>query len=82
MLMLKNIKKINNWICADYYPEDWNKFGRVSVNCADLADYKIKLSPTDEKEYGDYPYATEALNALRDMIKGKKEIKDCKIMWY
>ncbi|MDU3688162.1 MAG: hypothetical protein E7G18_05695 [Anaerococcus hydrogenalis] len=82
MLNLKNVKKINNWIYADYYPEDWNEFGSVSVNCLNINDYEIKLSPTDEKEYSSYPYATQALNGLRDMVEGKKEIKDCKIMWY
>lgn len=82
MLKLKNVIKKNNWITAEYYPEDWEEFGIVSVNCLELDDYKIKLSPTDEKEYSGYPYAIEALNGLRDMAEGKREIKDCKIMWY
>lgn len=82
MLKLKNVKRIDNWIHADYYPEDWGEFGKVSVNCLDIRDYKMELSPTDEKEYSGYPYAIHALNGLRDMVEGKKEIKDCTIMWY
>lgn len=82
MLKLKNVIKKDNWIKAEYYPEDWEEFGIVSVNCLDLDDYKMKLSPIDEKEYSGYPYAIYALNGLRDMAEGKRKIKDCKIMWY
>lgn len=82
MLLLKNVRKEKNRIYANYYPEDWGEFGTVSVNVKDMNDYEINLSNTDQKEYSDYPYAINALNALRDMAKGKREIKDCKIMWY
>ena len=82
MLSLKNVKKEKNRIYADYYPEDWEEYGSISVNCNDLNDYEIKLSPTDKKEYSANPYAINALNVIRNMAKGEKEIKDCTIMWY
>jgi hypothetical protein len=53
-----------------------------SSDLKDLNDYEINLSKTDQKEYSGYPYAINALNALRNMAVGKQEIKDCKIMWY
>lgn len=82
MLKLKNVEKKDNWIYAEYYPEDWNEYGSVSVNSLNIDDYSVELSPKDEKEYSDYPYAVNALNALRDMAEGKREIEDCTIMWY
>lgn len=82
MLKLKNVKKDDNYISAEYWPEDWDEFGMVKVNIYDLDDYEVKLSPKDEKEYSALPYAINALNALRDMAEGKREIKDCTIMWY
>lgn len=82
MLHLRNVKKENNVISADYYPEDWGEFGTVSVNCNDLDDYEICLSPKDKREYSGYPYAVNALNALRDMAKGGRGIEDCVVMWY
>ena len=81
MLKLKNVEKKNNWIYAEYYPEDWNEYGSVSVNSLNIDDYSVELSPKDEKEYSAYPYAVNALNALRDMAEGKREIKDCTIIW-
>lgn len=82
MLNLRNVRKENNVISADYYPEDWGEFGTVSVNCNDLDDYEVNLSPKDKREYSGYPYAINALNALRDMVEGEREIKDCVVMWY
>ena len=82
MLKLKNVEKKNIWIYAEYHPEDWNEYGLVSINSLNVDDYSVKLSPKDEKEYSAYPYAVNALNALRDMVEGKREIKDCTIMWF
>ncbi len=82
MLYLKNVKRENDYMTADYYPEDWGEYGTVSVNYYNLDDYTIKLSPTDERQYKLYPYAINALNALRDMVEGKRDIKDCVVMWF
>ena len=82
MLNLKNVRKEGNFIIADYYPEDWGEFGTVSVHCDDLDDFEMRLSPKDEREYRGYPYAVNALNALRAMAKGRREIEDCMVMWY
>lgn len=82
MLKLKNVKKENRHISAKYYPEDWDEYGLVSVSVDNLDDYQVLLSPTDEKKYKNYPYAIHALNALRSMACGERELKDCLIMWY
>jgi hypothetical protein len=82
MLYLKNVRKEDNRIIADYYPEDWNEHGTVSVNINDLDDFEMILSKTDEKEYSAYPYAIEALNGIRSMAEGEREIEDCIIMWH
>lgn len=82
MLELKNVTKKDNWIYADYYPEDWGEKGEVALNCLNLDDYRVHLSPRDEKEYKAYPYAVEALNGLRDMAEGERDLEDCVIMWY
>lgn len=82
MLKLKNIEKKDNWISADYYPEDWKEHGSVAINCLDTDDYSVQLSPKDEKEYSSYPYAVNALNALRDMVEDERELKDATIMTY
>lgn len=82
MLYLKNVRKEKDRLHADYYPEDWGEFGSVSVKLNDLNDYILNLSEKDQVEYAAYPYAINALNALRDMVRGKREIKDCLVMWY
>ncbi len=82
MPYLKKVRREGNFIIADYYPKDWVGFGTVSVNCNDVDDYEISLSPKDKREYSGYPYAVNALNALRDMAEGGREIQDCLVMWY
>lgn len=82
MVKLKNVTKKDDWLYADYYPKEWGRKGTITLNSLDLDDYRVHLSPKDEKEYKSYPYAAEALNGLRDMAEEKRGIQDCVIMWY
>lgn len=81
MLNLKNVRKEGNRVFADYYPENWGEFGTVSVSVDDFDDYTFILSDRDKKEYSAYPYAINALNALRRMIENGEELKDAMVMW-
>lgn len=80
MIFLRNIRKDEYRIYGDYYPEDSKiLFGTVSVNLNDLDDYTINESGY-ERDFNNHK--AHAINALRDIIEGKREMKDTQIMWY
>ena len=78
MIHLRNVKKENNIISADYYPEGSNKYSRISLNLLNN-EFNGELAG-DELETKSH--LTHAKFALWDMRDGKREIKDCQIMWY
>lgn len=78
MIHLRNVKKENNIIFADYYPEGSNKYSKISLNLLDN-EFKGELAG-DELETKSH--LAHAKFALWDMRDGKMDIKDCQIMWY
>lgn len=78
MIILKNVKKENNIIYADYYPEDSKKCSKVSYDIkrdeftGDLVGYEMESEN----------HLAHAKFALWDMADGEREIEDCVIMWY
>lgn len=79
MLNLKNVRREDDWILADYVPEDWDEIGSIAVNVNNLDDYKIIKSKSD---YEFCSYATDALNAVRRMATGEEELSDKMVMTY
>ena len=78
MIALKNVRKENNTIYADYYPESSKKSSQIS--------YDIKNDIFEGELVGDCEQETRchlghAKWALWDMAEGKRPIKDCTIMW-
>lgn len=79
MIRLKNVKKENNRIYADYFPEDSSESKRISLNVDDFSDFQGELVG-DEMETRNH--LAHAKFALIDMVEGEREINDCLIMWY
>ena len=75
MLKLKNIKKSNGIISADYDPECSGEIGRISIN----KEVETTISLMDRE----FPiYLNHALDTLRK-IKDEKDIPEEKlVMWY
>lgn len=78
MIYLKNVKKENNIISADYYPENSDKCSKVSLNIIS-GEFIGKLVGNDLETKS---HLGQAKFALMDMRDGERKIKDCKIMWY
>lgn len=78
MIRLINVRKENNKIYADYYPEDSKKFRKISLNLL-TNEFKGKLVGNELETKS---HLGRAKFALFDMRDGKREIKDCQIMWF
>lgn len=79
MLKLKNIKRTNDVISAEYDPEDSGELGSVSVDIKskEITDYR--LSKLDE----DFPiYLNHAADALVEMASKKELPEERLVMWY
>lgn len=70
---------IDGRTCVDYFPEDEDTFGSISVSCEDLDDYTIQFSPEEDTGSLYNPYA---FHVLRDMIEVEREVGDCMVMRY
>lgn len=79
MLKLKNIKKNNGIISAEYDPEDSGKIGSITV---DIESEKMIESNASELD-NEFPiYLNHAITALLEM-KDDEEIPEEKlVMWY
>lgn len=79
MLKLKNIKKSNGLISADYDPECSGEIGRISINIDSGKEVETTISLMDRE----FPiYLNHALDILRK-IKDEKDIPEEKlVMWY
>ena len=79
MLKLKNIKKSNGIISADYNPECSGEIGRISINIDSGKEVETTISLMDRE----FPiYLNHALDILRK-IKDEKDIPEEKlVMWY
>ena len=78
MIQLKNVKKENDIISADYYPENSDKCSKVSLNIIN-GEFIGKLVGNDLETKSHLGHAKFALMDMRD---NKRKIEDCKIMWY
>ena len=78
MITLRNIKRTNNIIEADYYPENENVFGHVAI---DLNTKEI-ISNVDAEGYENTTCATHAKYELLRM-KDLKEFPEKRVvLWY
>lgn len=79
MLKLKNLKKNNGIISAEYDPENSGELGSISIDVQDGSLVESKASKMDSS----FPiYLNHAVEALRK-LKDEKELPEEKlIMWY
>lgn len=79
MLRLKNIARNNDYISANYYPEDSEIAGFVSVdiNSGEIFD-------SDTTSYDGYlnAYLSHAARALSEMSKSDSLPSERLVMWY
>lgn len=78
MIHLRNVRKEKNIIKADYYPEGSNLFSQIEYDCVKKI-FKGNLVGSDLETRS---HLAHAKYALKQMNEGKREIKDCQIMWY
>ena len=79
MVTLKNIKKGNKIISADYYPEDSTEPGHIVV---DIESQKIISQITAKEDEGWGLYAIHARNGLLEVAKSGKIPEKKVVMWY
>lgn len=79
MLRLKNIKKNNSIISAEYEPENSGDLGSVSVNVESGEVIESKQSKMDEPLPMYLHHATEA---LKKMMKEDVIPEEKLVMWY
>lgn len=79
MLKLKNIKKNNGTISAEYDPEGSGKLGKISVDIKSGEVVESEISKMDEP----LPmYLHHAINALKRIMNDEKPPTEKLIMWY
>ena len=78
MLKLKNLKKNNGIISAEYDPENSGEIGSISI---DVRDGKLVESNTSKLDSSFPIYLNHAVEALRK-LKDEKELPEEKlVMW-
>ena len=79
MLKLKNIKKNNGIISAEYEPENSGELGSVSVEVENGKIIESKASKLDNP----LPiYLNHAVNALKEMMNKEELPQEKLVMWY
>lgn len=79
MLKLKNIKKNNGVISAEYDPENSGELGNISVDVEQERVVDFNVSKLDDT----FPiYANHAVDALIKMKDDKELPKEKLVMWY
>jgi len=79
MIKLKNIKRTENIISCDYYPEGSNLRGYVSVNVENGGYVSLCYS---EYEHGKKTYAGKTRNKLLELAEKKDLPEEYVSMWY
>ena len=79
MIKLKNIKRTENIISCDYYPED-SKMKRTIAVDLDTGEYSV-LKYSDY-EYGKKTYAGKTRNKLIEMSEREELPEEYVFMWY
>ena len=79
MLRLKNIKKVDNEIKADFYIEDSSECGHIviDINKMDIKEYSM---PLGWETY--FIYLAHARDSILRMIKENDIVEECLVMWY
>lgn len=78
MIYLKNVRRENDKILAEYYPENSEIYNTVSVDIETLEFNGSLLGHYLES----HSHLAHAKFALLDMVKGKRKIADCQIVWF
>ncbi len=79
MLKLKNIKRNNGIISAEYDPENTGEVGRIEIDIKSMSVVKSNASKQDEV----YPiYLNHAINGLKKLAEEKELPKEKLIMWH
>ncbi len=79
MLRLKNIKKNNETIQADYYPEDTMECGFVKISSYSHEILESKLTSYDGVIKA---YMSHAVTALERLVDSKSLPEERVVMWY
>lgn len=79
MVKLKNIRRNERTIEADFYPEDSKEAGHILID----VQSKEVLERTYPKEYeGRFSYATHAKRALLELAEKEELPETYTVMWY
>ena len=78
MITLKNVRKENDMILADYFPEDSKVSNEIKINVKTL-EFTGELVGYYLESKG---HLGHARMTLRKMAEGKEPIQDTTIMWY
>ena len=82
MVTLKNIKKGNKIISADYYPEDSTEPGYIVVDL-ETEEIILNRSPKEHEKYYSYSWYTRyARYGLLEVAKSGKIPEKKVVMWY
>lgn len=79
MLILKRIKRNDDYIEAYYTPEDSNEEGYIKIRLSDEEVVDKKLTSYDNVLA---PYFSMARNKLWDILKDTDIPTEMKVMWY
>ena len=79
MLQLRNIRRNDNTIQANYYPEDREECGFVAVDCKTGDIINSTITPSDG-ELGMYCY--HAAYALERLAKQENFPETQRVLWY
>ena len=79
MLTLRNIKRSNGIIYAEYEPENSNTTGNISIRISDKEVISTEASAYDK----DFPiYLNHAIKALKKIANEEELPEEKNVMWY
>ncbi len=80
MISVKNVKKINNRLSADYYYRDPSDIGHVTldVNTGEI----LQRQPNEEDNSRAYSYFGKVIQFLEMMIKADNYPESADFIWY
>lgn len=83
MIVLKNIRKENNYLLLDYYPElckpDGYGFIKFDIDKLEVSDYR--LSDRDKK-YSLHGYYKKTVRAIKRLLEQEELPESYVIKWY
>lgn len=81
MVRLRNIKRDEKIIEADYFPEGKEDFGHVAVDIKTKEIISVTMAKEDLECYYD-TYFGFAARRLRELIDAEELPETCLVMWY